>query len=38
MLGFERQDCAQTLAEALVEYYSANPGLMRGPGLSQEAR
>jgi hypothetical protein len=38
MLGFEQQDCAQTLAEALGDYYLANPGLIRGPSLSQQAR
>jgi hypothetical protein len=38
MLGFEQQDCSQTLAEALGEYYLANPALIRGPSLSPEAR
>ncbi|HZM33156.1 MAG TPA: hypothetical protein VFC18_01585 [Burkholderiales bacterium] len=38
MPAFERQDSAQTLAEALAEYYAANPALVRGASLSEEAQ
>jgi len=37
-MSFEDQDCPQTLAEAIAEYYAANPGLARGRGLSPEAQ
>jgi hypothetical protein len=35
---FESVFSAQTLAEALAEYYASNPGLKRGESLSPEAR
>jgi hypothetical protein len=35
---FECPESEQTLAEALSEYYAANPALKRGDGLSNEAR
>jgi hypothetical protein len=35
---FESAQSAQTLAEALQEYYASNPGLMRGEQLSAEAQ
>ena len=35
---FESSSSAQTLAEALSEYYGANPHLKRGEALSSEAR
>lgn len=38
MHAFQRQDSAQTLAEGIAEYYSANPGLAKGRGLSPEAQ
>jgi ubiquinone biosynthesis protein Coq4 len=37
-MSFEDQDSPQTLAEAIAEYYAANPGLARGRGLSPEAQ
>ena len=36
--GYEFTSSTQTLAEALSEYYAANPGLMRGSSLSPEAQ
>lgn len=38
MHAFQHQDSAQTLAEGIAEYYSANPGLAKGRGLSPEAQ
>jgi len=38
MHAFEQQDSAQTLAEAISEYYAANPGLANGRGMSPDAK
>ena len=38
MHAFQLQDSAQTLAEGIAEYYTANPGLAKGRGLSPEAQ
>lgn len=38
MQAFELQDSPQTLAEGISEYYAANPGLLKGRGMSPEAR
>jgi hypothetical protein len=35
---FELQDSSQTLAEGISEYYAANPGLVKGRGMSPEAQ
>ena len=38
MHAYERQDSPQTLAEAVAEYYGANPGLASVRGMSPEAQ
>lgn len=38
MHAFERQGSPQTLAEGISEYYAANPGLLKGRGISPEAQ
>lgn len=38
MHAFEHQNSRQTLADGIAEYYSANPGLAQGRGISPEAR
>lgn len=38
MHTFELQDSCQTLAQALAEYYAANPGLAKGRAMSLEAQ
>lgn len=38
MHSFQRQESEQTLAEAIEEYFAANPGLAQGRHMSPEAR
>jgi len=38
MHTFEHQETSQTLAQGLAEYYSRNPGLVRGAQLSPDAQ